>query len=462
MLLRHRSLGSGRSAGRATILVVGCLCTLSIARGQDPATQPPGAPAPAAATPRAPAKPQPWLRGQLRSRYYVRWTGDDSDNDLVETLSLDAGRAETDRVTGHFFGRLTWDLDGTDDTFTSINDSYGDRLDVLVYDAYADVHRVGGLSLLRLGRQSVVETPEFAFFDGAHLASEEFGALAFQLGGYLGSSTHLYESSKSGDLTAGAYAQIKPWTDGRLRLDWMHLEDERRLGTHDDDVIGAGFWQRVGDVRAEAKYSNVAGKDRDAEGRVYWNSPELGAMAQFSYYTLLLEQGDLVLEADPFFQALTELFPYDQWSLLAAKDLGSSFRLQAATDLRRVRDQGDIGFYNRDYDHYYATASLFDFGIGGLRLSGTLDLWDATTQTVKSWGGDASYDLGQTTASLGTYYSLYKFDLFSNTERDHVRTYFVRLKHKASAQLTVDGDYELEDDDFDQYHRFRLGVTWRF
>lgn len=428
-----------------------------------PAPVAPGEPAPGAATSSAAKATTPWLRGQLRSRYYLRWTGQDSDNDLVETLSVDAGHAERDRVTGHLMGRLSWDIDGVDDTFASINDSYGGRLDGLLYDAWVDINRVDGFSRVRLGRQSVYDTPEFAYFDGVHLTSNEFGALALQVGAYGGSSTHLYESSKAGDLTAGAYVAVRPWTNARLRVDYMHLEDETRLRTRDDDLLGAGFWQSVGrDVHFEAQYSRIADQDRDAQGRARWSASDWGLLLQASYYRLLEPQGDLVLEADPFFNALNELFPFEQWSLLAAKDLGTSLRLQAATDLRRVRDKGDIGFYNRDYDHYYATASLFDFGVDGLRLGGTLDLWDSNAQIVRSWGGDASYDMSATTASVGTYYSLYKFDLFSNSERDHVRTYYVRLRHKTSASLTLEGDYELENDDFDEYHRFRLGVTWRF
>ena len=70
--------------------------------------------------------------------------------------------------------------------------------------------------------------------------------------------------------------------------------------------------------------------------------------------------------------------------------------------------------------------------------------------------------MNATTASLRTFYSLSKFDLFSNSERDDVRTWFVRLRHKVSRALVLEGDYELEDNDFDEYHRLRLGVTWNF
>lgn len=450
-----------RSLAGCLAAAVACVAT-PVCRTQQPVTPTPQETAPPSA-PRMMQEPEAWLRGQLRSRYVFRTTGDNSDNDLIETLSLDAGHAETDRFTAHLSGRLAWDLDGSNETFASINDSYGGRIDPLLYDAWVDVNRVDGFSLLRIGRQSTIDTPVYAYFDGAHATTSEFGKLALQFGGYVGASTHLYEAAHSGDLTSGLYAQTRPWTDGRLRFDWMHLEDDSRFGYHNDDVLGAGYWQGLGrQVRFETKYSAVGGKSRDARARLNWTSPELGMFAQGSFYSLVETQGDLVLDADPFFQALNELFPYDQWSMLAAKDLGKSLRLQAACDLRRVHDENDIGFYNRDYDHYYATASLFEFGVKGLQVSGTLDLWDSSGQDIKSWGADASYEFDRTTASVGTYYSLYKFDLFSNTERDHNRTYFLRLRHKATERMTFDGDYELENNDIDQYHRFRLGVTWRF
>lgn len=406
---------------------------------------------------------QPLVRGQLRSFYYVRWTGAQSDSDLLETLTLDVGHADRDRVTGHLMGRLAWDVDGTDSTFRSLSDSYGDRVDGLVYDAWVDVHEVSGFSLIRVGRQSIQETPEVAWFDGAHVASEELGTVALQLGGYGGVSTHLYESSHSGDLTAGAYAQLRPWTGARLRVDYMHLEDETLLLSHDDDLLGAGIWQSFGTwLQIDGQYSRLGDRDRDVQGHALCRVQEWGLVVRGSYYVLLETQGDLVLEADPFFNAMNELQPYDQWSVAVGKDLLQSLHLEGGADVRRVRDSADIGVYNRDYDRYHATATWSDVFVDGLHLAGTFELWDATEQTVRSGGGDVGYEFGKTTASLGTFYSLYKFDLFSNSERDDVRTWFVRLRHKASAALVFEGDYELEDNDFDEYHRLRLGVTWNF
>ncbi|MBM4062894.1 MAG: hypothetical protein FJ265_17635 [Planctomycetes bacterium] len=409
-----------------------------------------------------PASPA-WFRGQSTTRYYARWTSDEADHDLVELLSLDFGNAARDTVSGRVMGRLTYDLDGYDTTFASINDAYGDRFDALLYDAYADLNKVPGFSRVRLGRQSVVETPEVAWFDGAHATSAEFTDFALQFGAYGGASTHLYESSRSGDLVAGAYAQGRPWTGARLRLDYMRLEDDGRFGEHDDDLLGAGFWQEVGKrLRFDAQYSRIASADRDAQGHVLYRVPEWDLWVRGGYFRLLEAQGELVLEADPFFQALNRLFPYDQWSLQAAKGFADLVRLQAAMDLRRVDDAGDVGFYNRDYDRWSATVTLLELGVKGLTASGTVDLWDTDAQLVRSFGGDLGYAVDRTTLSLGTYYSLYKYDLFTNSERDHVRTYYLRLHHKLNASFGLDGDYEFEDEGQEEFHRIRLGVTWRF
>lgn len=440
-------------------LLVGCALAPAVPAAATWIPQDP--PAQADTPPAAPAKP--FIRGQLSTRYLLRWTGNQNDSDLYSTLSVDVGDPDQHDVTAYLMGRATYDLDGRDSTFTSLNDAYGDSLDGLLYDAYVDLHRVSSISILRLGRQSIFETPAFIYFDGAHVQSEPIGDTQLQVGGYVGSSVHLYESSKTGDLTAGGYAQLRPWSTGRFRFDYLHLEDQARFGSHQDGLFGAGFWQNFGPaLQFETQYSRIESRDRDVRARLVSMLADAGLTLQVTYYNLLRAQGDLVLELDPYFNSLNQLRPYDQWSLLASQQVGSMLQLQAAGDLRRVRDRADVGIYNRDFDHYYGTANLSNFGVEGLSLSGTVDLWDSTAQLMRTWGGDLAYEHGKSTYSLGTYYSLYKFDLFSNSERDHVRTYYFKVRYAASESVTLHCDYELEDVDLDDFHRFRMGVTWRF
>ncbi len=159
-----------------------CAAASTVAAPQDPPPSPNGA----GTAKRAIREPVGFIRGELRSRYYLQWTSDDTDNDLVSTLSIDVGDSEKHDYTAHLMGRLAWDIDGRDGTFSSINDSYGRPLDGLLYDAYVDLHRMDGFSTVRLGRQSIYETPETAYLDGVHVASEELGEVAFQTGGSVG------------------------------------------------------------------------------------------------------------------------------------------------------------------------------------------------------------------------------------------------------------------------------------
>lgn len=407
------------------------------------------------------------MRGLLQTRYWARWTSDDSDHDLYATLTLDIGNAEEHKVTGRFMGRIVGDLDGSEpdgSPFYSVNDVGEGAVSGYVYDAYVDVHRVDVLSRLRIGRQTIWDTPELAFLDGVSAETEEFGAMEAQFGAYAGISTHLYESSHSGDWMLGAYAQGRPWAGGRLRLDWMHLEDETLVSEHQDDLYAARYWQKVArKVDLEAGYSRIESRDRDVRGRVAFNEPAADLMVQATYYQLLRTQKDLVIELDPYYETLREYYPFWQVGGMVAKGLGEHLDLQVGVDVRRVRDESDIGTNNRDYERYYGTGTLQDIGTEGLYLSVTADYWQSEDEDIETLSGDLGYRLdAKWDASVGTYYSLYKYDLFTADERDHVRTYFAKVRHKASADLTLDLWYELEDDDFDTYHTLRLGGTWRF
>lgn len=430
--------------------------TNGAARSQESAASRPGA-----------TRKDRFVRGHLSSRYWLRWTSDETDQDLYETLALDLGDPERHPVTGHFLGRLSWDMDGRDPgsgQFSGLADTYRHSVNGHVYDAHADLHRVPGLALLRAGRQMVQETPEVAFFDGLLLESDPVGGAELQFGVYGGASTHLFESSPDEDWTAGVYAQVRPWRGGRVRLDWMHLEDETLLGRHDDDLFAAGLWQTIGErLQLETQYSRIEDRDRDVRVRAAYVDAGSDLLLESTYYQLLRTQRDLVLELDPFLNSLLEYFPYWQVGVLASKGMWEHLRLQAGVDVRRVTDRDDIGQFNRDYERYFATAGVHDLPIEGLALNVTADWWRSDDQDVRSWSVDLSQKVrDRLTATLGTYYSLYKFDLFLARERDHVRTYYGTLRYDPRKCFTLDCRYELEDNDLDQYQQLRMVATWRF
>lgn len=449
-----------------------------IVRAQEPAQQPqPEPPAatpppaePPAAEPRPAPPPQaaatPFLRGHLTTRYWVRWTGNQNDSDLYETLSLDIGDPDKHDVTGHFYGRLAADLDADTNgspPFFSLQDVRSDSVDAYVYDAFADVHSIAELEVLRIGRQTIAETPEIAFFDGVHARTSQRSDAGLQFGAYGGVSVHLYESSRTGDVTAGLYGEGRPWQGGRIRLEWMHLEDEALLGPHSDDLFAGGIWQTCGRVQLEAQYSRIESRDRDVRARAAYAEPESRFQGHVTYYQLLTTQRSQVLELDPFFNALQELFPYWQLGAIVSKGLTDQIDVDAGADLRRVSDNADIGTFNRDYERWYFSVSLRDVWLEGLTLTATADYWNSDEQDVHTWAGELSQRCSQSlTFSAGSYYSMYKFSLFSNAERDHVRTYYTRLRCSASRATELDFAYEFEQTDLDDFQVLRMGFTWRF
>jgi hypothetical protein len=99
----------------------------------------------------------------------------------------------------------------------------------------------------------------------------------------------------------------------------------------------------------------------------------------------------------------------------------------------------------------------------GFDLSVFDDLWYGDGRDITSWGLDLSYDTKeQWKFAAGSYYSLYKYDLFLNTERDDVRTYYGRATWKCSKKLSLELCYDYEDDGLDTYNALRGGAVWRF
>ena len=450
-LRRHRFACRQAVAGA---LVCAGAASIGSVRAQEPA-RPPELQAPSIA-----------VRGQLASRYVLRWNGNTHDNDLYETLSLDIGREESDAVTGHLYGRLAADLDGSRDgssPYFSLQDTRSGGVDAQLYDAYADLHRIDGVDALRLGRQTIYDTPETAFFDGVHVRTAPTAAGAIQVGGYGGVSTHLYESSSDGDWTLGLYGECRPWDGGRLRLDWMYLEDEALLGEHEDSLFSGGVWHTIGNVQLEAQYSRIENRDRDVRARGVWTLPEERFTGQITWYQLLTTQRSQVLEADPFFQSLHELFPFWQLSAMVGKGVVEHIDVDLGADVRRVADDGDIGTFNHDYERWYVNVNGRDLIADALTITLTADLWHAEGQDVETWAGEISQEYDDLwTLSAGSYYSLYKFTLFANDERDHVRTYYAKVRYEASHAADFDLAYEFERTDLDDFQVLRMGFTWRF
>ena len=450
---RDRARAPRARGARAGLLLIGIVaCTAPGAAPEDPGEADAGGES--AELP---------VHGSLWTRLRGRRTSDAEDLDLYSTLSLDVGDEKQNPFTGHVRGRLWWDVGGSSSIFNGLEDTHDGDLTAKLYDAYVDAHEVDSLEVLRLGRQQLWETPELIVFDGVRVETEALGP-GIELGVYGGLPTHFYESSSSGDFVAGAFGRARPWKGGRVRLDWMHLEDDYRLASFDNDLLGLNVWQTVGkQLSLEGEYTRLEERDRDLRLAANWFDRDSEFSIQGSFYRLLEEQRAFAPTADPFFASLQELSPYSQVGLLASKSVTEDLDLDVGVDIRRLDRSANEGEFNHEFEHYFANASFPTLGREDLSLTLTADYWEDDQQDVSTWGADLTHRFdADLRASLGSYYSLYKYDLFLDSERDDVRTYYLKVRWKRSEALRWDAALEYEDDDREEYTTMRLGARWTF
>lgn len=407
------------------------------------------------------------VHGYLTSFYRGRWTGDEGDHDLQEILSIDFGDPARHAWTGHAMTRVNADLDGGGDSpseFSDLTDIFDGAVTARLYDAWVERRSDGVVERTRIGRQTLWDTPVFAWFDGVSAQTSETEKNQVSFGAYGGIPVRQYESSREGDLLLGAYGQARPWTEGRVRLDWMRLEDESSTGEHEENLTKLGLWQGLWQqLQLEGSASMLGSEERDCSAAATWRNPEAGLTLQASYYQLLETQRDLPMEIDPFYATLAELFPYGQARVLASKDFGEKVSVEAGADVRRVTDDGDEGQFNRDFERFFSTVHLRELLPAGLALGLTGESWDADASDIRTWGVDLSRQFGEKIdTSLGSSYALYKVDVQSGEEQDDVRTWYLRLRWKRSSSIRWDLRYEVEDSDIDTFHGLRVAMTWRF
>ena len=133
------------------------------------------------------------------------------------------------------------------------------------------------------------------------------------MGAFGGVPVKLYASSTAGDSMFGTFAQARPWTGGRLRADWMHVEDEGSFGPRQDDLLGIGASQNFGsNLRIEAQHTRLESESRDLRLRASYAAKDSDLVLQASWYRLMQTQKDFTVPFDPFYSTLYDLFPYAQ------------------------------------------------------------------------------------------------------------------------------------------------------
>ena len=428
--------------------------------------QEPTPPPPAEGAAPVPAAPRSSVRGSVAARYRLRRTGEDADQDLSVSTTLDFGVQDRDRITGRFSGRGFWDLDGIqrDNAWNGLDESFDDRVNGYVYEAYVDWRDLGPLERARLGRQPLLDTPVALDFDGVHLESQRHGDLKAVVSAHAGVPVRYWEASRAGDSTFGAALRLQPVPTAAVRLDWMHIEDETFTFDGSDDLLSASWRQAIGaSSTLLGKHTWLDGKPRDLVLRGFGHAASLGLDVNLAYKELLTAQQQQSTDLDPYFPVLQAYEPYRQLEASLSQQASRDVAITAGCDLRRLRDPGDEGQWNREYTRVYAGPSLQRLFGEDLTLSVQGELWDASGSSYRTCSGDLRWRLSPAaTATLGSSYARFGYDSFSGIERDFVRSHYLRLQYRPRPSLRLDGTMAFEDNDEDRYFQLRVGTTWTF
>jgi len=406
------------------------------------------------------------FHGSLWSRYRIRATADETDQDFSQDLSLELGDPARHRVTFAFLGEWSLDLDGVDGSsaLSQIEDTFDSPANGRLLRAHADVHRLGSVERVRLGRQEHALLPEVPLFDGIDAASSPLSPWKVRLRAFGGVPSHLYESSPSGDSLYGAGIEAEPCEGTWAALTYAHIEDDPLLTDERDDFLVFDARQRVlRPLTVSGRLTALEGELRDLLLRAFAADAESGWSGQVSYFALLRTERRRVTEIDPFYEVLLEERPYHDARVLVTKDLGGQFSLTGEIAIRELENEGDEGTFNREFRRYSIGPDVHDWPLDGLSLSLTAEAWESDEKRVRTLGAAAAQEIGEDLRiEVGTEYSLFKFDPALGDEREDVRSVYVRGGYDVDESLTADVRLEIDDDDRDTYRTLRVGLLWRF
>lgn len=417
------------------------------------------------------------ISGYLTLSYRGRLRSSRDDQDLYAYLSVDAGDPEVNDVSLHLFGRATYDLDGdADDTsslFGSLSDVFDDQLDVKLYEAFVELRRSWapsalGMRRIRLGRQEVHAAYTY-LLDGARIdfeKIEDVGDLEISVFG--GIPELLYDSSRSGDWLVGAEAALRPFDTTRVELRYVHAEDRNDFGgptrTRRDDYASIAVRQRIGeDGNVSVEWTTIDARTRDVFVRLAWEWPDVdfGVRASYRYQKTIDEE--FTPSYDPYVVVLGTSYAYHNFQVDVSKLFGDDFGIDAGFNGRVLDNDDNTGPFNRQFARTWLTASTYGWPIKNVDLSITGEYWNGDDDETATAGFELDWrpetDLRFT---AGTYYSLYKYDLFIVDERTDATTLFFRVRWDLDPAFRIDARYEFETGDEGDFHALWAGVTWRF
>jgi hypothetical protein len=419
--------------------------------------------------------PAPALRGRLALEYVPRWVDgtDTGDQDLYASVELAWGDSDS-RWSGSISCRAVKDLDGAHAApggrFRSVYDTYGDDWFGQLFHAHVEMRTGGVLERTRLGRQYLHKGHPF-YFDGLAIESRRArGGLRASIFG--GVPVHFFEPSSGGDWLAGVGIELRPWRGGLVELLYAHFDDETQLlgmpsGSNVSDLVVASVRSRLGERCLTAiRHTTVNTRTRDLLARFRFTATDARADVHVVYYLQPLELE--ILSSDLAAVALVEgtSHPYSRIDVRVATRRGNArgwtTRLTGRAATRRLIDPSDETEYNREYDVLWFGVDIASPGRRSSAHIGPLYWW-SSEKSVWAMDAEARWEReDRWHLSVGTTYSVFKYDALSLAEQADVHEVYARARWKVRDELTLKLRYAAERYDGDLVHEMECGCAFTF
>lgn len=415
------------------------------------------------------------ISGRYQVDYLGRWNGSDDDHQLFQYLRLKVTDIAGEKVSLHFSGRLSAELDGNDDDddfFADIYDSFDHSANGRIFYLYLDIEDpVFDHSSLRLGRQYSYE-PQSVFFNGAKY-EQTIDRLRFYLqGGVRGSN---YSSPDEDDTIGGTGVDYRLFPRTQVGYDYLRAVDDFL----DDDYHSFDVLQTFGSLKAYGRFSVLNGDPDDLNLYASYYHTPLDLSLTARYYTLFTKRDRLTNE----FSALVDVelfdvddpstigvyFPFHLVNLTAYKSHGDRFGASVGFETRWMDENDERNDLNREYDRYFLSVEAWNFIVEGLTASVTAEVWDAdASENSFAVGIDAEKQLSERLhAGAGFYFSQYRIrTTFAGTSvSDDVETpmWYCNLRYKCKENVELRVRYQVEDEsDLGTAHELRLSCLIDF
>jgi len=314
-------------------------------------------------------------------------------------------------VTNLLKQRLDMKLSGWGTLDLDSDDAYDHALDgrqLRISEAWFDLHDLGGLPRLRVGRQYFYDVDN-QHFDGMRWTFlEKMPFEAFIFGGRPVS----YYSSAGDDWLVGGGVVFKPGWRSRHQIDTYHLDEGG-----EEFWLSAWRWSQVWG-RSWHTYCALRGiddevRDLQIHASRYFEQFGLGLNAGYYYQPHHRgEGGELrTRHLSSLGHVLGSRQPYHQFSLNLNKYLGKNWLVQLGGLVRDPRDRGRNSFNSIGSESGHVSATRFNSIIENLDVTAGFQVTKTGQERFRNWVGVVSYrpdpawDL-----NMGVTMSRYRFD----------------------------------------------------